>query len=520
VRVVFVVLGIENMGVEILSAVLRQQGHDVRLAFDPCLFDDGLTLDSSLLASMLSREEQVVREVVATCPDVVGISPMTANSRWHLRVAGEVKRRLPGVRILVGGIHASAVPESVIAEDCVDAVCIGEGERAISQYLAALEKGPVLAPVSNLWLKTERGVTKGRVAPFFQDLDRLPFPDKELFEDHFDMRAKYTAMGGRGCPFRCAFCFNSFYAELPERPRGNYVRYRSPGNLMEELRWARKRYDFRYVEFQDDVFTLNKAWLREFLDAYRRDIRRPFWCLTHVRYVDDSVARMLAEAGCAYVEIGVESALDSYRRGYLDRRDTLAEIDRAVSLLERHHVPVTLDHIFDLPGEPPEAQDLALEFYARHHPMRINTYWFLPLPKTAIVQRALADGYISPREGTALGDTERGSFYRPPEASRDKARNLGYQLAFKAMPLLGAPLARALRDKVARRLPIGATARLATLFDITAALRTGNPAARAYAMQFLRRILRLARKPGNAPLPRPSRENPSLAQTQDLAGDS
>jgi radical SAM superfamily enzyme YgiQ (UPF0313 family) len=82
-------------------------------------------------------------------------------------------------------------------------------------------------------------------------------------------------MASRGCPYRCTFCFNNFFAELPEdkKTKGKYVRLRSVEHVMDELIEAKNRYkNIRYMDFQDDVFTTSKEWLQEFLPRYKKEI--------------------------------------------------------------------------------------------------------------------------------------------------------------------------------------------------------------------------------------------------------
>ena len=83
---------------------------------------------------------------------------------------------------------------------------------------------------------------------------------------------------------------------------------------MDELLEAKRRYkNLKYIDFQDDVFTTSKEWLQEFLPRYKAEIGLPFQCLTHPKYMDDDIARWLKDAGCLWVQLGVQSMDEEFK---------------------------------------------------------------------------------------------------------------------------------------------------------------------------------------------------------------
>src|SRR5258707_462637 len=97
-------------------------------------------------------------------------------------------------------------------------VALGQEQLGISILSAVLGRGAhgPAAPIPNLWWRDERGgLVRGPNAAFIQDLDALPFWDKELWEDAVPIGLSYLTMTARGCPYRCTFCFNNFFAKLP-----------------------------------------------------------------------------------------------------------------------------------------------------------------------------------------------------------------------------------------------------------------------------------------------------------------
>lgn len=446
-KVVFVALGQEQLGISILSAVLRRAGHDTALVFDPALFADRYYLELPALGRLFQREARVVDEVVAEAPDLVAFSVLTPTYTWALDVAARVRARLE-VPVIFGGVHPSAVPDVCLENPQVDYVCVGEGEEALVALCDALEArqgraGPPDAPIANLcWRGADGGTVRGAASSFIQDLDALPWWDKALWEGHVRLGDNYLTMTGRGCPYRCTFCFNNFFARLPGEDGGRYVRRRSVENVMGELLAMNERYALRHVDFEDDIFTLDRAWLRRFLPRYRREIGAPFSCLVHPRFIDRELAGMLRDAGCDRIQMGVQSADPEYKRKQLLRMEREAHLERALEALHASGIRMNLDHILGLPGEPPEAQELARELFVRHPPGRVSTYWLTHLPGIDLTRDAHAQGLISDDE---LAEIHRGRtrLFHHLARGRDHDRVAFYQrydLLFRALPMLPAAL--------------------------------------------------------------------------------
>ena len=440
-KVTFVAFGTEQLGISQLSAVLRRAGHSTSLAFNPALFADRYYLDVPALGSRLDGTARAIETAVAARPDLLAFSVLTPLYGWCLEVARAVKARLD-VPVIFGGVHPSAVPEICLDNDCVDYVCVGDGEDAILRLCDALATGAGRPerPIPNLWWKDGDRLVRGEQAPFIQDLDSLPHYDKELWADELRIGDNYLTMTARGCPYRCTFCFNNFYAKLAS---GKYVRQRSISHVMEELSHAKSTYDVKRVEFEDDIFTVDKVWLRAFLDEYKREIDRPFQCLVHPRYVDRDIARWLKDAGCQHVQMGVQSADAEYKRKQLLRMEREVHLDDALDALAEAGVGTKLDHILGLPGEPESAQEKARALYARFPPLRVQTFWLTHLPAIELTRNAVADGHLSEAEYAAIERGETRRFRMAPNDPR-AAFYQRYELLFRLIPLLP----KAMRDRL------------------------------------------------------------------------
>lgn len=172
------------------------------------------------------------------------------------------------------------VPGEVINNDCVDMICIGEGEEAIVELANSIEKSGIDYSIQNLWFKKDGGIIKNRVRHLIKDLDKLPFPDKLIFcEKEQSIRNHYAVTSGRGCPFSCTYCASDVMKRLLTKGE-TYVRRRSPENVIEELLVAKNSiyFNLRSINFLDDTFTYDYSWLERFCRLYKKEIKLPFHC--------------------------------------------------------------------------------------------------------------------------------------------------------------------------------------------------------------------------------------------------
>ena len=284
-RVVFVWTGAsESIGIEYLSSVLKKVGHQTSLVFDHNLFDDKRYLSIKWLAKLFNKRKKVVEDILRAKPELVMFSVFTYSYNWACSIAKELKRH-SDVPVIFGGIHVSSVPDVVIKNDFVDMICIGEAEEAVVELAEALSEQKTYYHIKNLWFKDNGQIIKNDLRSLANDLDSRPFPDKKLFLTEFPIFNEYTIMTGRGCPYSCSFCFNSFYKEI-YNGKGKYYRRRSVENVILELIDAKKKYKIKKVHFFDDIFTIDRPWLLKFLMQYKKKIKLPFQCLAHFDTVD------------------------------------------------------------------------------------------------------------------------------------------------------------------------------------------------------------------------------------------
>lgn len=393
-------------GVAFLSSILKAAGHETSLLY----------LDQE------PERASFMEQLDALNPQVVAFSSTTHQHRFVSQCAAWLRQDRPHLFCLSGGIHPTLVPEEVVADTNLDAVCVGEGEHALLELVTALEAGEDWHGIANIWWRDEAGnVTRNALRPLVTELDTLPHPDRELF-DYANILGKNghvaDMMAGRGCPYNCSYCCNHAlkrrYSGL-----GAYVRFRSPDDLLGELAEMAARYDIRVVNLQDDTFTLHKSWTIAFCQAYAARFDYPFWINTRVEHLDAEMIQMLAEAGCQRVRIGIESGNEALRRTILKRKMSNDDFRRAFSLLHRYGIETYTCNMIGIPGETPEMIQETIDLNRELSPTKFQFSVFYPYPMTELGDTCLEQGMIEPKTLESTTYYDRASVLSQPTLSQE-----------------------------------------------------------------------------------------------------
>lgn len=362
----------EPLGMMHISALLKQHGHTCE------------ALD-------LAGGEDLVTAVRGHDPQLLAFSAVTGPHRRLVHASREIKKKI-NVLSIFGGPHPSYFPE-MLEEDGVDIICRGEGEYPMLELVDAIESGRDFTGIHNLWIKRDGQVNRNPPRPFMHDLDSLPWPDRELFDEFSKLHVEDTRyfMGGRGCPYNCSFCFNHLARKLAD---GRYVRWRSAENLVGELKAVKERYGMRFVNFQDDTFVLKMDWLEEFCARYREEIGLPFLCHVRADLVTDRMSQLLADAGCVHVGMGLESGNDHLRNIVLNKNVSREQLINACRFLKAHGITISTQNMFGLPYETIDTVLDTIELNIACRPERTNLFFYVPYPRTQLAQLAIDEGFL------------------------------------------------------------------------------------------------------------------------------
>ena len=380
-----------NFGIVFISAVLKKHGHDTKL----------INLNEKL--AKLPDDKEIQRIIEEYRPGLIGFSSVTTQYQYALKIAKFIKG-FCDIPIVCGGIHATMVPEEVIREDCFDYVCVGEGEEAILELAANIEKRVDTTHIANIWAKDNGKVVSNNVRSL-PDLAELPRKDYEIF----DFQKMINAEGGwvrlmtsRGCPFKCTYCFNHSIVERYKDETGsstkdlNYIRRHDVDEIIDEINYLLENYkNITTFIFDDDIFTSNKTYLKEFCNKYKKSVKIPFVANAHIRAFDDDRAECLKDAGCMIIKFGLESGSERIRREILKRPMTNDDIIRAFESAHKHNLHTSAFVMFGLPYETKEEILETVKLLSIIKPGRFRWSIFYPFPRTAAYEISKKGNFIN-----------------------------------------------------------------------------------------------------------------------------
>ena len=328
-------------------------------------------------------------------PDIVGFSVMTVGYDLTKELACVVKSK--GIKVIFGGIHPTITPETTIAEDFVDFICIGEGERSFVNFLNKYFKNEDCTNIKGIWCKDENGrIYKNDVADLITDLDSLPFPNRDALDFSY-YNAELTGanvLTSRGCPYPCSFCQNKFLLNL-YKGKGPFVRYRSIESVLEEFALIISKYGTKCFYFSDEMFTLNRKRTLEFLSEYRLHFRGiPFMCQTRADCIDKELMESLKETGCHQINLAIESGNEYIRNEVLNKKISTDQIKTAFNLAKRYGIKTQSFNMIGIPGETKENIFETIGINRELKPERMLCTIFMPFHGTELGDECLEKGMV------------------------------------------------------------------------------------------------------------------------------
>jgi anaerobic magnesium-protoporphyrin IX monomethyl ester cyclase len=400
-RVLFYYRGSEQLGIEAMSALLKQEGHEVGLLYDPGA--DNVFYFQLPIFEHLRVEDLLVKQAIEFQPDVIAFSCITNLYPYVKSIANRLKQHL-NIPFVMGGVHPSTLPDKIMEDGLFDYLCIGEGDYAFIDLLNAIEQDGDTTVIANIHAKIDGKIFKNDTRPLIEDLDTLPIPDKSLFYDRGAFFRSLLVMTSRGCPFKCSFCVNNFYHEIKdahEKPvRQQSVPYAI--RAMESyLAYGRPR----HITFLDDIFGLNPAWMEEFATVYPKKIGLPFLANVYPSAVTRKYASLLKKAGCSIAMMGVQSGSPEVRKRML-RKETNEQIEQSSRYLNEAGIELNAGFIFGYPEETADQMWESVELSQRiaSHGTTMSTFVFYPFPETDAQRQADAASLINESQHKTIAE--------------------------------------------------------------------------------------------------------------------
>ncbi len=292
-----------RLGLPMIGAALKQQGHDVRI-FNPQLAPvDWADVHSA---------------------ELVGLSSTTSTTPETYRIADDLRAR--GIPVIIGGSHVTFMADEALQH--ADYVARGEGGETIMVELAeALAGDRELDSIKGISYMKDGEAVHAPLHERCADLDTLPFPDITLVDGH-ERITQTPIMTSWGCPFACNFC--SVTAMF-----GRKYRFRSAENVVAEIKEKKPRKIF----FYDDNFAADKRRLKTLLRLMIAEgIAVPWGAQVRTDVVKDKeLMELMRASGADFVALGLES-VNQDTLDHFEKSQTVAEIEESIRILHDYGI--------------------------------------------------------------------------------------------------------------------------------------------------------------------------------------
>ncbi len=402
-------------GIGILSATLKEADVEVKL-FDTTFYRTAERTGDEARATALQvkttdfadlgivpEEGDVVEDFVALVenykPDLIGLSSIEVTHKLGIRLLSAINGS--GIPTIVGGPYATFAPELVIAEKCVNMVCVGEGEQPLVDVCNKMRAGEDIYSIANVWSKRDGKVIRNRVRHPIE-LNKLPYQDWGVY----DKRRFFKPMGGsisvtgtfemnRGCPYSCTFCINSGFDKL-YGDMGGYYREQDVDRLVDEMAEKKEQYGLAYVYLVAESFlTTTRARVERFGKLYNERVGLPFWVEARPESITEDKVEMLNQIGCEGISIGVESGNPELRKSLLGRNVPNRTIIKAFELLHKSGIRVSANNIIGFPTETREMIFETIKLDRIIQPDGVMVSYFSPYKGATLRDLCESEGYIT-----------------------------------------------------------------------------------------------------------------------------
>jgi len=334
-------LSMPLLGPVYLGTILKNRGHEVSIYNEDIRAPDYANLEA----------------------DFIGISILTSTATRGYEIA----RKFPKEKVIIGGVHASLLPEEALG--FARQVVVGEAEDVIADIIEGKNKEPIVygRPVA--------------------DLDLLPIPDFSLIKGFRSPSLIMPISTSRGCPFDCSFCSVT-------KVFGRKYRFRSAENIIGEAKSRRTKTLF----FCDDNFTAHPKRTRNLLNLMLKNRISGWSCQVRCDVAKDSeLLNLMADAGCTNVCVGFESINPLTLKAY-QKKQTLQEIISAIRSF--HKRKIKIHGMFVLGGEDDNKSTVweTVKFAIKHKIDTMQMSILTPFPGTKVHEALEAEKRIFTRD--------------------------------------------------------------------------------------------------------------------------
>jgi len=266
-------------------------------------------------------------------PEILGMSIITLNASSANVIAKLAKQHNPRILIVVGGVHATFLPETCL--EYADIVVRGEGEETFCEII----QGYPLDSIAGISFRRNGEIVHNDDRPPIGNIDGLPFASNVIHLLEVEKYDNWGVMGSRGCPYRCIYCSSP-------RMWHRRLRYRSASCIVDEIERLHNALNIDSIMFFDDTLNIPQQRAFEVCDEIiKRGLNKKmeFTCMlrSNRQFVSSELFSKMREANFTRVEFGIESGsqrvLDSLHKSL-----TVEEAKRAVEIARAEGIPLVI----------------------------------------------------------------------------------------------------------------------------------------------------------------------------------
>jgi radical SAM superfamily enzyme YgiQ (UPF0313 family) len=331
------------LGILSVATTLKENGHEVKI------------IDAYVERLSVNT---MVKRIFAEDPDMAGIGVLTPSypmaRKLILKIAANKKNNSP--LIVVGGPHATLLPERLTQELPIDFLIKGEAEYPFTKLAAAIENSDDFSHIPGIYFRKDGTIQMGPENKCLQDLNALPPLDYSLLNmglyraplQWSQPSRTYNIMTTRGCPFDCPYCAN--------KKLRRDVSSHSIERIHQEIETLISKYDCRRIMIYDSVFPSNRKKGLEFLrmmieSGFNSSV---YWFFqTRVELLDEELIALAQKAGCSRISLGVESGDSDILRS-INKTFSPDEAIRVSKTIRKYGICVSANFMFGHIGDTSE----------------------------------------------------------------------------------------------------------------------------------------------------------------------
>lgn len=306
--------------------------------------------------------------------DIIGVSAnFSLHHKNYIRFLKELRGRFPSSLIIVGGHHPTGMPSLFSSSNCTNHVVVGSGEMVMNCIKEISTKSQVLPRVLNVnWF------AKGTIIPSVNFDSYVDYFEKLSMPQYDQLHLSYPSILYKGlpsrqvffnrrCPFRCKHCVETLTSDM-------VVNNVSVEHLLADIAFKNKSSQAPHCYFLDPTFNADRGSILRLCEAINSRFTNLIWgCKAHVELFDMELIRIMANAGCRFVEIGLEAfdkiALDDIRKPHITD-SFFSNLD----LLTTNGISIQCNFMLGLPSDTPSV----MESRVKHAHRMASSYNLLP----------------------------------------------------------------------------------------------------------------------------------------------